>query len=75
MVDDRLLSLPEAAQRLGISRRSLRAWVRQMRLGVVRLGRRVLFSPADLEKFIQANRSEPAHIFRNGGGSRADGHR
>lgn len=59
MADDRLLSLPEAASRLGVSRHTMRAWIRQRRLPFVRLGRRVLLHPRDVENFIEANRVEP----------------
>jgi excisionase family DNA binding protein len=53
------LSLPEAAQRLGVSPHTLRAWaVYQHRIAHVRLGRRILFRPADLSAFEAANRVE-----------------
>ena len=46
------LSLPDAARRLGVSKHTLRAWaVYQGRLTFLRLGRRVLFAPRDLEAF------------------------
>jgi excisionase family DNA binding protein len=47
----RNLSLPDAARRLGISPHTLRAWTRQGRLSHLKAGRRVLFTPDDLEAF------------------------
>ena len=51
-----LLSVARAAARIGISRFTLRSWIRQARLPHVRLGRRILVDPQDLERFVQANR-------------------
>jgi excisionase family DNA binding protein len=59
MGDGGLLSLPEGARRLGVSRHTVRAWIRQRRLPFVRLGRRVLLDPADVERFINVNRVKP----------------
>jgi excisionase family DNA binding protein len=56
MGDGGLLSLPEAARRLGLSHHTMRAWVRQRRVPFVRLGRRVLLDPRDVQRFIDANR-------------------
>jgi excisionase family DNA binding protein len=53
------LSLQDAAVRLGVSPHTLRAWaVYQHRIAHVRLGRRILFRPVDVEAFEQANRVE-----------------
>jgi excisionase family DNA binding protein len=55
------LSLHEAATRLGVSPHTLRAWaVYQHRIAHVRLGRRILFRPMDVESFEQQNRVEAA---------------
>jgi excisionase family DNA binding protein len=49
------LSLEVAAARLGVSPHTLRAWaIYQHRVPYLRLGRRVLFRPADLEAFERA---------------------
>lgn len=51
------LSLIDAAQRLGVSPHTLRAWsVYQHRVPHLRLGRRILFRVADLEDFERCNR-------------------
>lgn len=52
------LSVHEAAARLGVSRFTLRAWLRQRRIPYFRLGRRVVLSDADVERFLAAHRVE-----------------
>lgn len=53
--DARLLSIAVAAERLGVSHHTLRAWLRQRRLEHVRLGRRVLVSQEAVDRFIADN--------------------
>jgi excisionase family DNA binding protein len=51
------LSLREASQRLGVSHHTLRVWsVYRGLVPHLRLGRRLLFRPADLEAFEQKSR-------------------
>ena len=51
------LDLERAAKRLGVSKHTLRTWsVYQRRLPFLRLGKRILFAPADLLAFEQAGR-------------------
>lgn len=46
------LSLAEGAKRLGVSPHTLRTWAKyQRRIPYMRLGRRLLFDPRDLEAF------------------------
>jgi len=60
--DDSNLSLIRASQRLGVSPHTLRAWaVYQRRLPFLRLGRRLLFAPRDLEDFEARCRVEARH--------------
>ena len=54
-----LLSVTDAAKRLGISRHTLNGWVSKRKVPFVKLGRRTLFNPTDLEKIIKANTFEP----------------
>jgi excisionase family DNA binding protein len=50
------VSLVAAARRLGVSPHTLRTWsVYRRRIPFLRLGRRLLFRPRDLEHFEQAN--------------------
>ena len=44
--------LRQAAEALGLSHWTLRAWVRQGKVKAVRLGRRVLVEPAELQKMV-----------------------
>lgn len=54
------LSERDAAQYLGITQRTLQDW-RLNRRGpaFIRLGRRIAYDQADLERFLSANRVEP----------------
>lgn len=52
-----LKSVVEAARLLGISTWTVRAWERQGNLNAVRIGRRVLFEEAELERFIAQRRN------------------
>ena len=57
-----LLTAPQAAEYLGISIHTLRQWVSQHRVPLVKLSRAVRFDPAALAAWI-AEHSQPA---RNG---------
>lgn len=61
----RRLSLLEAAPFLGVSPHTVRAWARARRIPFHRLGRRLVFDRADLERFLAANRV-PAREEREG---------
>ncbi len=53
-----LVSVRAGAGMMGISRFTLRSWLRQGRLSYIRLGRRVMLDPREIEAFIQAGRVE-----------------
>lgn len=53
MLNDNLISKPEAARLLGISKFTINAWVSQRRIPFIKLGRRVLFDPAALAVFVE----------------------
>jgi excisionase family DNA binding protein len=53
-----LLSVQEGARELKLSVFTLRAWIFQKRLPVVRLGRRVLLKREDLEELVRKNTHE-----------------
>ena len=57
---NQLLSVAEAAQRLGLSRQTLYNWG-TLRKGpkYIAVGRRRLFDPQDLQDFIDAHRIDP----------------
>lgn len=50
-----LLDVQAATQELRIGQSTLRRWIREGRLPVVRLGRRVLIRPEALEELIRRN--------------------
>jgi excisionase family DNA binding protein len=55
---DRLLTVEEAADRLGTSTRFVRRLVFERRIAYVKLGRHVRIAPSDLDAFIRAGRVE-----------------
>jgi excisionase family DNA binding protein len=52
------IGIREAARALGLSHWTLRAWIRQGRLRAVRLGRRRMIEPAELERLLRQGRLE-----------------
>jgi excisionase family DNA binding protein len=55
---DRLLTVEEAAARLGTSVRFVRRLILERRIAYTKLGRHVRISPRDLDTFIRAGRVE-----------------
>lgn len=55
-----LLTMQEAADRLGVSARFIRHAVRQGSIGSVRVGRLVRLRPEHIERYIESRSSEPA---------------
>lgn len=53
---DRLLTMQEAAQRLRVSARFIRAAVRSRSISCIRVGRLVRFRPKDLDEYTLARR-------------------
>ena len=53
---DRLLTVEEAAERLGTSTRFVRRLIFERRIAFVKVGRHVRITPADLDAFIAAGR-------------------
>ena len=54
-----LLSLKDAARALAVSDRSLWEWTKAGKVPHVRLGRRVLYSPDDLRRWVEGQRRGP----------------
>jgi excisionase family DNA binding protein len=50
------MGLREAAASVGLSPWTLRAWIRQGKVAAVRLGRRVMIEPAELQRLVEAGR-------------------
>lgn len=54
---DRLISIPEAARRLGLSYWTLYRWAQERRVPSIRLGRRRLIAVSDLQAIINKART------------------
>jgi excisionase family DNA binding protein len=59
MMNNRLLSINEAATILGISKHTLNGWVSKRQISFVKVGRRTLFDPSYLAQYIKAHTVEP----------------
>lgn len=51
-----VLSVEEAARRLGVSRFTVRSWLRQRKLEHFKLGRRVVLSESSITNFLDRHR-------------------
>jgi excisionase family DNA binding protein len=60
-----MLTVREAAARLGLRDSTLRAWIMQRRIGIVRLGRAIRIPLEEVERLI-AEGTIPARMTRNG---------
>lgn len=60
-----MLTVHEAAERLGLADSTIRAWIVQRRIGVVRLGRAVRVPLEEIQRLI-AKGTIPAKTPRNG---------
>jgi excisionase family DNA binding protein len=56
---DRLLTISEAAQVLGIRPQTLYLWVSQRRIPFRKIGRLVRFTESDLQDFVELGRQPP----------------
>lgn len=59
-----LLSVEKAAELLGISRWTVRAYIRDKKIAPVHIGRRVLIEPSELERFVSAAKAASADLVR-----------
>jgi excisionase family DNA binding protein len=63
---DTLLSVEQAAERLGTSARFVRRLVCERRIAYVKLGRHVRISSRDLDAFIEAGRVDAGTMYQQG---------
>ena len=63
---DTLLSVEQAAERLGTSARFVRRLVLERRIAYVKLGRHVRISSRDLDAFIEAGRVDAGTMYQQG---------
>jgi excisionase family DNA binding protein len=61
-----LLSIPDAAELLGIKTWTLRQWVSQRRIAYVKVGRLTKLTHEDITEFIERNRCEAVSFERRG---------
>jgi excisionase family DNA binding protein len=61
-----LLSVEQAAERLGTSARFVRRLVFERRIAYVKLGRHVRISSRDLDAFIEAGRVDAGTMYQQG---------
>ena len=59
-----LLSVPEAAKILGVSIWTLRQWLSQRRLAIIKVGRLTKLKLEDILEFIERNRKEAIRFDR-----------
>jgi excisionase family DNA binding protein len=59
---DRLLTVEQAAERLGVSVRFVRRLVFERRIAFVKVGRHVRIASGDLDAFIQAGRVDVGEL-------------
>ena len=59
MVTARLLKVPEVAEELALSEKTVWQWIGQRRIGVVRLGRAVRVPISEIERLVEEG-STPA---------------
>lgn len=52
---DNLLSVEDAAEKLGLHPETLRRWLRAKRIGGVRVGRKWKLRESDIQRFVAAN--------------------
>jgi len=59
---ERLLTVDEAAERLGTSARFIRRLIAERRIAYTKLGRHVRIAARDLEAFVASGRVEPRSL-------------
>ena len=55
---EKVLTLQEAADHLRVSPHTVRAWVYERRIMPVRMGRLIMFSEEEIERFIERGKDE-----------------
>jgi len=60
---EKLLSVNQLADILGLKKITIYEWVRSNRIPFVKLGKRVLFQPSDIADYIKSKRVERHNAF------------
>jgi excisionase family DNA binding protein len=58
-VDERYLTLPELAERLQVSRRTVYRWIKDGSLNAYQFGREYRITESDLKDFLERRRTSP----------------
>jgi excisionase family DNA binding protein len=58
-VDERYLTLPEVAERLKVSRRTIYRWIESGDLNAYQFGREYRITESALKEFLEAHRARP----------------
>jgi excisionase family DNA binding protein len=64
-MNKRNLDIRAAAARIGCSPFTLRTWVRQRMIPYIRVGRRIVFDPGEVEAFLARNRIPAIGTFQS----------
>lgn len=56
---EKLLTVEEAMAYLGIGRTTIQRWMKQRKIGFVRVGRKIYFTKEHLESFVRENTVSP----------------
>jgi len=59
---ERLIGIKEASMLLGISAHTIRRWTAMKLIPYINLGRRILFKPTELEKWVTQFTVVPRHM-------------
>ena len=59
------IGVKEAAAALGLSHWTLRQYIREGKLKAVRIGRRILIEPSELQRLVEQGRTETSNELRN----------
>jgi excisionase family DNA binding protein len=64
-MNKRNMDIRAAATRIGCSPFTLRTWVRQRTIPYIRVGRRIVFDPSEVEAFLAQNRIPAIGTFQS----------
>jgi excisionase family DNA binding protein len=58
-LEELVYSIPQTASKLNLSPWTIRAWIRSGKIAAVKLGRRVMIEPSEIDRLISSGR-QPA---------------
>ncbi len=66
MIEDKLLTPPQVAQRLQMNERTVTQWLRQGHLRGFKIGKEWRVSARDLDNFLEQSANFPVRVEKNG---------